>query len=80
MVKSLSFQTMGEEYPVPGTLVFQITLVSESQWVGRFFSGLDPSPFGPRHPGQFCAFRSITVCNIVVKAKLLIIPDFLIII
>jgi hypothetical protein len=57
-MNSLSFQIIGEEYPVPGTGIFQATLVFKSQCTGKLVSELVPSPFGPRHEGQFCACKT----------------------
>ena len=61
VIKSLSFQIIGEEYPIPATAVFQTTLVTESHRTGKLVSELVPSPFGPRQPGQFCAFVTYNV-------------------
>jgi hypothetical protein len=58
-VKSLSSQTDGEEYPIPGTFVFQRTFVTESHLAGRLTSSLVPSWSGPRQQGQFCAKVSV---------------------
>jgi len=48
-------QTMGEEWPSPGTAVFHTVPSLSLQRVGGFFSRLVPSPRGPRQHGQFSA-------------------------
>ena len=48
-------QTIGEDMPVPGSAVFQATLVSGPQAVGTPLSAETPWPPGPRHCGQFSA-------------------------
>src|SRR5690606_17907327 len=53
--KMRSPQTTGEEWPVPGMAVFQVTFSVSDHFRGKPFSALVPSPRGPRQAGQFSA-------------------------
>jgi hypothetical protein len=73
-MKSLSFQIIGEEYPLPGTGIFHTTLVIESHRTGRLVSELVPYPFGPRQQGQFCA--CVTDMVFIIKNKRIKLNNF----
>src|SRR5438105_2463241 len=47
-----SFQTIGDEWPLPGMGVFQVMLSVLVQCRGRAGEGERPSLWGPRHMGQ----------------------------
>src|SRR5437868_6780099 len=51
VTKRRSFQTTGEEWPLPGSVVFQRTSPS-AQRTGRLVAGLMPPPSEPRNRGQ----------------------------
>src|ERR1051326_512936 len=51
VTKTRSFQTTGEEWPLPGSVVFQRTSAS-AQRMGRLVAGLMPPPSEPRNRGQ----------------------------
>ena len=74
VMKSLSSQIIGEEWPIPGTGLFHTTFVIESHLVGKLVSILVPSPLGPRQFGQFCACvteMDFTINNVRIKNKYL---------
>src|SRR5215813_14627159 len=51
--KILSFQTIGDEWPRPGSAVFHTMFLFTPHSSGRFFSSETPRLCGPRHCGQF---------------------------
>src|SRR5215475_10192379 len=51
--KILLSQTIGDEWPRPGSAVFQTTFLSAPHSTGRFRSSETPRLRGPRHCGQF---------------------------
>src|SRR6266540_1771687 len=51
--KILLSQTIGDEWPRPGSAVFQTMFLSAPHSTGRLFSSDTPMPCGPRHCGQF---------------------------
>src|SRR5215468_1957439 len=51
--KILLSQIIGDEWPRPGSAVFQTMFLSAPHSVGRFFSSETPRLCGPRHCGQF---------------------------
>src|SRR5262245_66338981 len=51
--KILLSQTIGDEWPRPGSAVFQTMFLSAPHSMGRFFSSETPRLCGPRHCGQF---------------------------
>ena len=54
--KTLSPQTIGDEWPSPGMAILQAILSVLLHLVGMPFPLLAPSPLGPRQPGQFPAW------------------------
>ena len=53
--KTLSPQTIGDEWPSPGTAILQAIFSVLLHLVGMPFPVLTPSPLDPRQPGQFSA-------------------------
>src|SRR5918997_1593536 len=53
--KTLLPQTIGEEWPRPGTAAFHLRFLVALHSTGRFFSGETPEPSGPLHCGQFAS-------------------------
>jgi len=51
-MKILSFQTTGDEVPLPGMGIFQAMLTPSLQFRGGFALGLYPVARGPRHWGH----------------------------
>ena len=47
----------GDEWPSPGMAVFHAMFSVALHFKGTVFSVLEPSPRGPRQPGQFSAFN-----------------------
>ena len=54
--KTLSPQTIGDEWPSPGTAILQAMFSVLLHLVGMPFPVLTPSPLGPRQAGQFPAW------------------------
>src|SRR5687768_6768344 len=57
VIKIASFQIAGVLVPHSGSGHFQMRLRDASHLIGRPFSLLTPVPCGPRHCGQFSAYR-----------------------
>src|SRR5436190_13877633 len=51
----------GVEAEGPGSGRIQATFSVFDHFTGRFFSGLEPSKFGPRHWGQFAAMAATPI-------------------
>jgi hypothetical protein len=49
---TLSPHTMGDDHPVPGSLIFQRTFFPGPHSVGSFVSAVRLVPLGPRNCGQ----------------------------
>ena len=69
VTNTLSPQTTGDECPVPGISAFQVTFSVVDQRVGKPFSGLTPSPRGPRQPGQLPAGSAAAAGTAKIKAR-----------
>src|ERR1044071_947174 len=52
VTKILLPQTIGDECPRPGIVVFHFMFLAAVHSEGRFFSSETPCPEGPRHCGQ----------------------------
>src|SRR5205814_8414774 len=55
VIKTWFSQMAGEAALGPGSGNVQAIFSVFDHWAGRFFSGLEPSKFGPRHCGQLAA-------------------------
>src|SRR5688572_17507555 len=65
LVRKMSLSQMtGEEWPSPGSGVFQATLLVWDHWMGGLGSALMPSPRGPRNWGQFSALMVRAQTNV----------------